>query len=983
MFTPSATPQWVPVGLQIPLNQPAININNGVATVIFGPNPITAGTGASSVEAYFFPESSSVHGVNILFYPTPSGSAAASASGSSLLFNPPQFNGTTNPNVQPIEWATLNSSGVITGYTTPYASATQHYQMSVVCSLVIPAPGSYTISFNHDDGAFFGFGPGTAKAQQPTITGGGTSNVGQTQTSIQGYPVMAGTNKAGYWTDNAVINFPVADTYGLEICYAQYVNEQSLTFQINGANPFPGSTSNPGEITATLGKYYWFTNADQTTGRITESSTSPISLVTGPLVGATVDVYQQPGLFSSSTASKTVTGTNSSDNPGPVSPELDATMAGKVIYINGTLIGTIVGVGGGTSLTLSAAGTPDVNGNQTFTGTITGGANNALIGTLQSITGFTNTSNNVTDQVVLASTATTLVINNPSGIAETHAATATSPANTLYLTANAAANETDGRAVICDARATYWHVYASESDGSKLGQFLQIPTTYGAPVTQNLSSSPVVDSSPFIDNIANQYLPIYRPVRNDPPPPSKLLAIHKVRQFRRREAQPNFFNFTANEEVTSGNNGDPAQCVPGADVNTVSDMVNEVSYPDDSVQIRGFQSHNDALYMFSEKQCFPLYGQSVDDFAISQVQAFACGLAGRFAVNSTQHGMPFITYDRKAQLFPMQSTIWSLNPTNVNATSALQEIGKPLRNVLRTADPNRLDEIVTCFYYYGIRDWWVISFPLTAGGYACYVYDFGTKGWFQLQRGFASLAVFEVSTGNLVLIGGGGDGNTYVIDDQTGTYSTVGTLPTATFRTALIDFGDPSITHVFRYLEIEFDSPQLYQSTTIQVWLDPNSVDNPGTSKAMKMVPAKGANRYRAFVNGDATCERALIQINSAAIASTSLPNGTGVIRGIKLAADAVTGLIKHTGHLGGVSPVTISVSPTNANIATNDTQQYAATVTGSSNTAVYWTADTGTINSAGLYTAPGVAGTYHITATSQADPTRSATVPIVVTGGY
>jgi hypothetical protein len=86
-----------------------------------------------------------------------------------------------------------------------------------------------------------------------------------------------------------------------------------------------------------------------------------------------------------------------------------------------------------------------------------------------------------------------------------------------------------------------------------------------------------------------------------------------------------------------------------------------------------------------------------------------------------------------------------------------------------------------------------------------------------------------------------------------------------------------------------------------------------------------------------------------------------------------------------GVIPpvVTVDVEPDNASIATFATQQFTATVLGASNLAVTWTTDGGSINGSGLYTAPGVAGTYHVTATSVENPTVSDTVSIVVTGGY
>lgn len=63
-------------------------------------------------------------------------------------------------------------------------------------------------------------------------------------------------------------------------------------------------------------------------------------------------------------------------------------------------------------------------GTTVYTGTITGGAANALVGQIFMITGFTTNQINNGAFVVTASTATTLTVNNAGGIAETHAATA-------------------------------------------------------------------------------------------------------------------------------------------------------------------------------------------------------------------------------------------------------------------------------------------------------------------------------------------------------------------------------------------------------------------------------------------------------------------------------------------------------------------------------------------------------------------------------
>lgn len=85
-----------------------------------------------------------------------------------------------------------------------------------------------------------------------------------------------------------------------------------------------------------------------------------------------------------------------------------------------------------------------------------------------------------------------------------------------------------------------------------------------------------------------------------------------------------------------------------------------------------------------------------------------------------------------------------------------------------------------------------------------------------------------------------------------------------------------------------------------------------------------------------------------------------------------------------------ITVSPATASVNAGATRQFTATVVGFSNTAVTWQVDgvaggsatTGTVNSAGLYTAPVVpppGGTVTVTAVLQADPTFSDSAVVAV----
>ncbi len=82
--------------------------------------------------------------------------------------------------------------------------------------------------------------------------------------------------------------------------------------------------------------------------------------------------------------------------------------------------------------------------------------------------------------------------------------------------------------------------------------------------------------------------------------------------------------------------------------------------------------------------------------------------------------------------------------------------------------------------------------------------------------------------------------------------------------------------------------------------------------------------------------------------------------------------------------PVAVTINPPSAAINSCQGLTFAATVTGTTNTAVTWAvqegAAGGTITAGGAYTAPSTAGTYHVVATSQADPTRTAVAAVTVT---
>jgi hypothetical protein len=90
------------------------------------------------------------------------------------------------------------------------------------------------------------------------------------------------------------------------------------------------------------------------------------------------------------------------------------------------------------------------------------------------------------------------------------------------------------------------------------------------------------------------------------------------------------------------------------------------------------------------------------------------------------------------------------------------------------------------------------------------------------------------------------------------------------------------------------------------------------------------------------------------------------------------------------LAPVVVKISPTSARVFAGDTKQFTATVTGTTNPAVSWSVSgagcagsaCGTVDNSGLYTAPATVPTppkIAVTATSQADPTKSASAVVTI----
>jgi hypothetical protein len=120
---------------------------------------------------------------------------------------------------------------------------------------------------------------------------------------------------------------------------------------------------------------------------------------------------------------------------GPTTFQLNpqvADVSGAPVAIGTVFTLTAVAAPAPGPLTLTSVAA-SVNGQAVYTGTITGGAANALVGQLFTVAGFDDAVNNGSF-VSVASTATALTLVNANAIADTHAATATSETGTAVYT---------------------------------------------------------------------------------------------------------------------------------------------------------------------------------------------------------------------------------------------------------------------------------------------------------------------------------------------------------------------------------------------------------------------------------------------------------------------------------------------------------------------------------------------------------------------
>jgi hypothetical protein len=137
-------------------------------------------------------------------------------------------------------------------------------------------------------------------------------------------------------------------------------------------------------------------------------------------------------------------------------------------------------------------------------------------------------------------------------------------------------------------------------------------------------------------------------------------------------------------------------------------------------------------------------------------------------------------------------------------------------------------------------------------------------------------------------------------------------------------------------------------------------------------------------------CGSSLAAAASCTINVTFSPSFTGSRTGYITFADSDPSILQTVSLTGtGAAPsTTVAINPMQASVTPGQSTQLQASISGVASSSVTWSVDgisggnstVGTISPGGLYTAPSTAGSHTVTATSIANTTQSASIPVVVT---
>ncbi len=421
-----------------------------------------------------------------------------------------------------------------------------------------------------------------------------------------------------------------------------------------------------------------------------------------------------------------------------------------------------------------------------------------------------------------------------------------------------------------DARATHWSGYVSELDGSEI---------------LRRTNTTIIQTDTFIVTALPAALDPKAPTRNDPPPKSTVGEVAKNRIFLRDDQSPEQFWFSALGEVKGLNNGAPDESFPGKDSSSLSDLSNNDFIPDR--EISAIKEHNNIVFLFSERRGFGLTGELslLDNRAprdMTKLEVFTEGCAGADATESTPFGLVWFTPGRKLWL-------WA-------GGQELIDIGEPIQTLLGTIPAGSLSDVYMKWWEGNGRQWLVIALNSRDGespddsttlAQRTLIYDFSLPSprpdraqpdpgsWIEWTDIAATcVGTYIANDGQEFLLIGDSSGNVKQADTIVSPChlnrsfilgecylgSTVQNNPAANMRTSLLlpSSDQWSIGHYLQLVTGDQNDPGAPSAgaltePTISSWIDPTSVDSPGTAITLTLDSALTSGDKRAWLQPESS----------------------------------------------------------------------------------------------------------------------------------
>ncbi len=291
----------------------------------------------------------------------------------------------------------------------------------------LSGPGTQTLTFNHTTSAtanrvlLVGVSMNITNSAATAVTG--VTYNGTALTLVGAHNDAGNTRRAEIWS---LLN-PTNGT-NLPIIVSVNIPTAATVGVTAGATVFTGV-----DQTAPLGTFVSANGAAATNSQLDVPSvvngmvfdTLAVGMGTITINGPQVAQWNVTSGGTTPNANQDIVGTASSRTGAPsvpISESFNETLNLTSVVPNGVAFNLTSVAPNTATLTLTSVANA-AGGNTVYTGTITGGAGNALVGDTVVVAGFTHAADNGTFTCT-ASTATTITLNNAAGVAQAHAATA-------------------------------------------------------------------------------------------------------------------------------------------------------------------------------------------------------------------------------------------------------------------------------------------------------------------------------------------------------------------------------------------------------------------------------------------------------------------------------------------------------------------------------------------------------------------------------